>query len=138
MDSITCPSARAKPGSELLGVRQADGSVAILPQPLPVDEAFVAKANAVGTPPEQRFRFANKCVESGCQQWNGTGCSVANRVSEFLDKVPALTELPSCGIRHRCRWFLQKGKPACQICPYVLTEITEEEVLEKMNSQGEK
>jgi hypothetical protein len=39
--SILCPAHRCKPGSKLLGVRQSDGMIAILPQPLLIDEAFV-------------------------------------------------------------------------------------------------
>jgi hypothetical protein len=76
---IMCPSSKAQPGAQLLGVRQDDGTVAILPQPLRIDEAFVETANAVA-PAEQRFRFTNKCVESGCMQWTGTRCGVADKV----------------------------------------------------------
>jgi hypothetical protein len=103
--------------------------MAILPQPLPIDEQFIARANAHELPPEQRFRFTNKCIESGCGQWTGKGCGVVERVIGFLDKIPQDSALPACGIRGRCRWFNERGGDACRMCPYVLTEITEEEVL---------
>ena len=126
-EAIACPSARAKPGSELLGIRQEDGTIAILPQPLPVDGAFMEIAHRSPTPPEQRFRFTNKCIERGCKQWDGKGCGIAKRVTEFLNKIPSTAELPACNIRPRCRWFVQEGPDACRICPYIITEITEEE-----------
>lgn len=127
-DSKMCPSHRCKPGSQLLGVRQDDGTIAILPQALPVDEAFVAKVSQHEIPPEQRFRFTNKCIEGSCQQWNGKGCGVVERMVQFLDQVEVVDELPVCSIRPKCRWFSQRGKNACDMCPYVLTEITEKEV----------
>ena len=119
----------------LIGVRQESGTVAILPTPLPVDEAFVAKASAHELPPEQRFRFTNKCIEGGCGQWTGTACGVADRVLQALDRIP-IAALPACGIRARCRWFLQRGADACQVCVYVVTEITEDEVLAAQEAEA--
>ena len=125
---IMCPSSRAKEGSEILGIRQDDGTIAILPQPLPIDKDVLANLQQSPVPAEQRFRFTNKCIENGCKQWNGKACGVADRVLEFLDEIPQSTTLPSCAIRPQCRWFLQSGSDACKICPYILTEITEEEI----------
>lgn len=125
---VLCPSSRAKPGAQLLGVRQRDGTVAILPHTLPVDETFMEAVAADPTPPEQRFRFTNKCIESGCQQWQGGSCGVINHIVTFLDKIPSQEPLPACSIRPQCRWFLQQGKDTCTMCPYVLTEITEAEL----------
>jgi hypothetical protein len=28
-------------------------------------------------------------------------------------------ELPPCGIRRRCQWFIQRGVTACHACPLV-------------------
>lgn len=128
-DSILCPSNRCKPGSRLLGVRQDDGKIAILPEALPVDQGFIDEVRSHPRPPEQRFRFTNKCIESGCNQWNGKGCGVIEEVVQYLDQIPADEELPSCSIRVQCRWFRQKGADACKICPFILTEITGEEIL---------
>lgn len=126
--SKLCPSHRCKPGSQVLGVRQDDGTVAILPQPLPVTEGFIKAVKQHELPPEQRFRFTNKCIEGGCNQWTGGGCGVVERVVNFLDKVQPLSNLPTCAIRNTCRWFSQRGGDACAICSYVITEITEEQV----------
>ena len=125
-----CPSSRAKPGAQLLGVRQREGTIAILPQALPVDDDFMQVVQQDPTPPEQRFRFSNKCVENGCEQWTGKSCGVIERVVEYLDQVPVKQTLPACSIRPACRWYAQRGSDACRICPYVLTEITTEELAE--------
>lgn len=125
-----CPSNRCKPGSKLLGVRQSDGTVSILPEPLPIDQEFIDKVTDHPRPPEQRFRFTNKCIENGCSQWNGKGCGVIEQAIQYLDKIPSDSQLPRCSIRVHCRWFLQKGADACKVCPFVLTEITEKEILE--------
>lgn len=125
--SILCPAHRCKPGAQLLGIRQDDGTVAILPQALPIDEDFVRSAKEHPMPPEQRFRFTNKCAEGGCGQWTGTQCGIAQKMVALIDEVAAADTLFPCSIRPRCRWFLQQGADACRICPYVLTEITQEE-----------
>lgn len=129
--SIMCPSYRCKPGSGLLGIRQENGRIAILPQILQIDEKFLVKAKENLIPPEQRFRFSNKCIEKGCKQWNGQGCDVVERVAQFLNIIPEEEGIPKCSIRGTCRWHLQKGEDACKICPYVLTEITGEEMKNK-------
>lgn len=134
--SKLCPSHRCKPGSQLLGVRQDDGTVAILPQPLPVTEDFINIVRQHEEAPEQRFRFSNKCVESGCNQWTGKGCGVVEKMVAYLDQVPELLSLPPCAIRHACRWYNQRGGEACRICSYVITEISEEEVAAYVEAMG--
>lgn len=124
-NSIQCPSNKCKPGSKLLGVRQEDGTVSILPEPLPIDDNFISTVRNDPTEPEQKFRFTNKCVESGCAQWNGKGCGVIDQVIQYLEHIPQNSSLPRCAIRPSCRWFLQRGADACKICPYIITEITE-------------
>ena len=128
-----CPSSQAKEGAQLLGVRQEDGTVAILPQPLPVGKTFIETANRT-SPAEQKFRFTNKCVEGGCQQWNGKGCGIADRLVEHLDKLTVSVRLPPCGIRSSCRWHQQSGPDACRVCPYVITQLSKEEVEENQRA----
>lgn len=125
-DKIVCPSAKGKTGSSLLGVRQ-NGVISILPKPLQIDDRFIEEANQ-GAPAEQNFRFVNKCVEAGCKQWTGKRCGVIDKMVGFLDKVEAKEELPPCSIRQQCRWHIQVGASACKICPYVITEISQEEI----------
>ncbi|MDB5223381.1 MAG: hypothetical protein JWN83_2048 [Chitinophagaceae bacterium] len=126
--SIACPSNRCKPGSKLLGIRQENGTVTILPEPLSIDESFIEKVKEHPVPAERRFRFTNKCIENGCNQWTGKGCGVIEEVVQYLDRIPVNEVLPPCSIRVHCRWFLQKGADACTICPYIITEITENEL----------
>jgi hypothetical protein len=151
-DHVRCPSHRCKPGSDLIGVRQDDGTVAILPQPLPVDQHFVEVVSRDAAAPEQRFRFSNKCIESGCSQWTGSRCGVIDNVLQLLAGVPAAGDiappaatasptpkestatLPPCGIRPTCRWFLQAGADACRVCPYVVTHITEVDTFVPLSS----
>jgi hypothetical protein len=131
-DHISCPSNRCKPGSELIGVRQDDGTIAILPQPLPVDQHFVDVASRDPIAPEERFRFSNKCVEGGCHQWTGSHCGVIDRMLQTMEAslptkvLPTASEaqLPTCGIRPTCRWYRQSGHHACRVCPYILTHVT--------------
>ena len=122
-----CPSSRCKPGAELIGVRQDDGTVAILPQPLPVDQDFVDIVSQNVLAPEQRFRFSNKCVEGGCSQWTGSRCGVVDQALTMLESVAA--GLPECSIRPSCRWFQQSGKDACTVCPYIITHATEKDLI---------
>ena len=132
---VLCPSAQCKVAARLLGIRQEDGSVAILPEPLLVDDAFIAKVNE-GPSPLRRFRFTNRCIESGCAQWTGGGCSVASLVTKYANTVPLDFELPTCAIRPQCRWWLQSGADACKVCTLVITEVVEEEVVAHRSKAG--
>lgn len=119
-----CPSSKAQKGAQLLGVLQEDGTMAILPQPLRIDDAFLEVA-ARAEPAEQSFRFTNKCVESGCAQWTGSRCGVSDQIVSVLAEVMLREDLPDCGIRAACRWYRQNGEDACRICPLVITHTTE-------------
>lgn len=126
-DKKACPSSKCKTGSQLLGVRQDDGTVAILPEPIQIDEHFIALANNGDSNATQHFRFTNKCVESGCSQWNGKACGVIENLVTHLDALPVRSELPACAIRTNCRWYQQQGANACKVCIFVITEITEKD-----------
>lgn len=116
-----CPSAPCAEGSALLGVVQKDGRVALLPQVLPLDAAFVARAHE-GRRPESRFRFTAPCLTSGCAQWRDGGCSVGARAAALPQAQAPEAPLPACAIRERCRWWLQEGPVACRVCPEVVTD----------------
>lgn len=122
-----CPSSRGKAGAQLLGVRQPGGWVSILSEPKLLDAEFFEEAAKHGRP-EERFRFANKCVESGCGQWKGGRCSVGDRVAAVELRNAQEADLPVCSIRNKCRWYGQSGADACRGCFFVITEITEEEI----------
>jgi hypothetical protein len=117
-----CPSGRARPGAQLIGVQSADGVGYVLP-PLPVDQAFLDQVDAAGSDAGRRFRFTEPCVERGCRQWSGDGCGLIGRLLES-DAPKADQPLPACGIRGRCRWYSQQGAKACHVCRYVVTDNT--------------
>jgi hypothetical protein len=119
-----CPSARAEPGALLLGMVGEDGHVGYLKDRLIVDENFIAIAREQG-PPEERFRFANTCVEGLCRQWDGKRCTVPMHVAPVLGTGEGDTPLHPCAIRTACRWFRQEGPSACRICPGVITDTPE-------------
>lgn len=125
-ETIMCPAHLCKQGSQLLGVRQNDGTTVILPQTLPVDDAFVKKVRNHPVKPERRFRFTNKCIEKGCEQWNEKGCSVGEKLVRLIESNMSNETLPACPIRKNCRWFVQEGAKACVVCPQILTEVMEE------------
>lgn len=119
-----CPSARAEPGASLVGVVGEDGRVQYLKDRLEIDQHFIDLVSEDGRP-EQRFRFANTCVEGGCQQWDGSKCRIVDNVRAILGPGESLKRLPPCSIRPACRWFLQDGPAACSICPLVITDTAQ-------------
>lgn len=125
---LFCPSGRCAEGSVLLGVVGADGTVGFVRPQLKVDAEFVRQAEA-GRRPEKRLRFAQPCVESGCGHWIGHQCAVVERMLELQTEelLPAAEdELPHCTIRSHCRWFDQRGRDACGVCRYVVTDLLED------------
>ena len=118
-DARACPSGRCRPGSHLLAIRTEDGLGYVDP-PLPITEEFIELVRSTGGGAEQRFRFTELCIEQGCGQWSDGGCGVIERL--LATAVSPRSELPSCGIRARCRWFAQRGADACAVCPYVVTD----------------
>jgi hypothetical protein len=117
----TCPSGRCRASSLLIGVRTEAGLGYVTP-PLPVDAEFIERVAETGGGAEQRFRFAEPCIERGCQQWTGDACGLIDRL--LVSDQPAATDLPACGIRSRCRWFAQAHERACAVCPLVVTDNT--------------
>ena len=117
-----CPSSTCSPGAILLGIVQADGSVAFLDHRRVVDDFFVKLAHE-GRTPEKRFRFADTCVKSGCRQWGNGRCGVIDRVLAANPDYREADELPLCTIRTDCRWHLQWGARACGVCPLIVTDL---------------
>jgi hypothetical protein len=119
--SILCPSTPAEPGVpgvHLTGMVGADGKVAHLLTPLPVDDAFLAAARERGRP-EDRFRFAAPCAEGACENWAGGECGLIGRIRAHIPAPESADVLPACGIRARCRWWRQDKEAACAVCPLV-------------------
>lgn len=124
-DHHLCPSARPAAGAILLGVVGADGRVGYVYPQMRVDDRFL-KIAATGRSPDKRFRFAHSCVEAKCIHWQSERCRV---IDVALDREASRGEaLPQCGIRPWCRWFAQRGREACGVCPLVITNVTESAV----------
>ncbi len=123
-----CPSYRNIEGAKLLGVRLEDGTISILPKPMeinPVDfmNNLPAEVNA-----EQAFRFTGTCQQEHCRQWTKKGCGIALRISRHLDEIDKDSRIPDCSLRKDCRWYRQEGIHICKICPYVITDLTADEI----------
>lgn len=119
-----CPSTRAEPGAAVIGVLGADGRVQYLKDWLAIDQPFIDDVSKDGRP-EQRFRFAGRCVEGGCSQWTGSRCGVIDKVSQMIPP-DGEHSVPACAIRSACRWFRQSGPDACHVCPMVITDTRED------------
>lgn len=119
---MLCPSANCQPGAILLGIVERDGQVSLATERIAVDEQFVKIAQQ-GRTPEKRFRFADKCIQSGCKQWIGEHCGVIDNVIKTIGDAPASPKLPQCSIRSQCRWYEQRGRAACFVCPLVITNL---------------
>jgi hypothetical protein len=121
-EELLCPSGRCASGSQLIGIVGSDGRLGYVTPPLEVDANFV-EISKRGRAPESRFRFAEPCLGQTCQHWADNECGLIGRLSAGAGNQLALSEeseLPRCGIRSRCRWFSQRGREACGVCPLVV------------------
>jgi hypothetical protein len=117
-----CPSGPCQEGAILLGVMTPSGRLAYVQPPTKISAEFVARARAMGRP-EARFRFSVPCREAGCPQWTGDGCAVVDMVIDATAVDPACSSLPTCAIRHSCRWYSQRGPAACSVCPLIVADV---------------
>ena len=117
-----CPSARCEDGAILLGVVAGDGRVAYLTPEVRIDQDFVERARQ-GRSPDKRFRFAQPCAEGACGHWTGEQCGLIGHVLTNQPE-PADGSLPHCSIRRRCRWFAERGRDACAVCPRVIRNVS--------------
>ena len=120
---LTCPSYLAKPGAELFGIADHNGSVQFLQSTIVIDNTFINEA-LKGRKPEERFRFAGKCIERGCIHWasDTKECTLVGKLIDALGNTPSAPSLTMCPIRSRCRWFDQAGELACVNCTLVLRD----------------
>lgn len=121
-EELLCPSGRCSVGSSLIGIVGPDGRLGYLTPPLEVDARFV-EISKRGRAPESRFRFSEPCLGQNCEHWADNECGLIGRMCASADNQPALSDdsgLPRCGIRSRCRWFNQRGREACGVCPFVV------------------
>jgi hypothetical protein len=118
---MLCPSASPDlPEALVVGVvdRVSDEPiVAYLQDPIEVSPVFLEMASPLK--PTEVFRFAAACQTSACQQWNGHGCGLVERLVRLVP--PSAVSLPRCSIRKSCRWFHEQGGQACRRCTSVVT-----------------
>lgn len=133
-ESLMCPSFRCTDTAKLLGVRQ-HGKIAILPNPLELDQEFISQLKD-GSPPENRFRFVSTCRLRGCKQWSGQACGVAKHVMQFVKSVEG-EPTPACSIRPQCRWHQQEGPSICRVCPYIITDVDASEIRDYFRNEAQ-
>lgn len=128
--ALTCPSAPAEPGSNLLGVVVAPGQVAYVNPSVPVTRELLDDFARRGVAVENRLRFSCICREHACKQWDGEAgagrCGLVDRAVSALAITQGLDDLPACGIRGTCRWFAQRGRLACAACPEIIRRPVED------------
>lgn len=108
----------------LIGVVKADGRVANLLTPLEVGLDFIESGRKHGSL-EARFRFSSPCQESHCGHWAGHECGLIAHLEQAAAEIGCAGEhqsLPPCAIRPQCRWWQQRGRNACAVCPVVVTD----------------
>lgn len=116
-----CPSAQPDmQDAQLLGVVSGPPEaprLAYLNARLPVSDALLKAAEPV--PAIKVMRFAARCEEQKCTHFDGSNCTLAQRVVSMLPEVTEM--LPPCVIRSTCRWYRQEGRAACMRCPQIVT-----------------
>ncbi|HEV7381323.1 MAG TPA: hypothetical protein VGN64_16105 [Dyadobacter sp.] len=122
-DPLLCPGYISKPGAKLFGIQNGEGKIDYLRQTITIDQTFVDSAQQ-GRPAEERFRFAGKCIEKGCHQWDDTShqCGLAGAIIERMNS-PLSNAPKHCPIRNRCRWFAQRGMDACANCNDIIRNL---------------
>ncbi len=119
---LLCPSAQAGlNGSRIFGVVETSNeqsAITYLQSAAPITAGTLAAFSGVGVCSTEIFRFAAPCEQSGCANWSGTSCRVAEKLVQIM---PATESIPSCFLRPACRWYSQEGAAACSRCSRVLT-----------------
>ena len=109
-------------GARIFGVisgTAAEPRVAYLKESAVVEPSALERVGSVD--PTRVFRFAATCEESQCVHFNGSRCTLAERIVAKL--APVVDTLPPCLIRPTCRWYAERGAEACLRCPQVVTMV---------------
>jgi len=125
-NKILCPSSCCREGAGILGIVKEDGQVELLKKKILINEEFIQIAR-LGRSPEKRFRFFDKCLKGGCQQWKENRCGLIDQIvntSIETSENKQNDKIPNCIIRNDCRWFNQWGYEACKVCTEVITDLT--------------
>lgn len=71
--------------------------------------------------PTEIFRLAAPCAGTACQHFDGSKCTLAQRMTKIVPEV--VDTLPKCSLRPRCRWWQEQGASACLRCPQITTDL---------------
>lgn len=124
---LSCPSAQPDmQDARIFGViagTPAEPRVAYLKKKAQVTPEMLGELGDVD--PTRVFRYAARCENGRCAQYEDGRCSLAQRIVRHL--APVVAELPSCQIRDTCRWFAEESGAACLRCPQVVTLVPEDQ-----------
>jgi hypothetical protein len=119
---LLCPSAQPDwQGSILIGLLDAaspEPRIVPLAEPAPVTASLLALAHPI--PPTEIMRFAAPCAGAACSHFSGDRCTLVVRA--IAELRPDTAHLPYCRIRATCRWWAERGRPACLRCPQINTD----------------
>ncbi|WP_293679289.1 hypothetical protein [uncultured Phenylobacterium sp.] len=122
-DRLSCPSAQPDmQDARIFGVIAGtpdEPRVAYLKKKAQVTPEMLEQLD--GLDPTRVFRYAARCENGRCAQYEGGRCSLAQRIVTQLS--PVVSDLPSCQIRDTCRWFVEEAGAACLRCPQVVTRV---------------
>jgi hypothetical protein len=122
-DGLSCPSAQPNMQDArifgVIGGSAEEPRIAYLKESAVVDPSALEQLGPLE--PTQVFRFAARCEESRCVHFNGSRCTLAERIVAKL--APVVDTLPPCLIRPTCRWYAERGAEACLRCPQVVTMV---------------
>jgi hypothetical protein len=124
---LSCPS--AQPGmtdARIFGIVSGTPEaprVAYLKREAEVGPELLAELGDIE--PTRVFRYAARCENGKCAQYEGGRCGLAQRIADMLP--PVVDALPSCQIRPTCRWHHEIGPAACMRCPQVMTLVPEDQ-----------
>ena len=121
--SRVCPSSSVRHATHLIGVVGPDARIRFVSPPLDLTTEFRDRSAEMGEP-ERRFRFAGPCIEEECAQWAGGRCGVIDEVVATFDIAEHSPER-RCAVRPRCRWYSQRGRDACEVCDWIVTDTRE-------------
>jgi hypothetical protein len=131
-DSLSCPSAQPDmAGARIFGIVSGTADeprVAYLKESAVVEPSALERLGPVD--PTRVFRFAATCEESQCVHFNGSRCTLAERIVAKL--APVVDALPPCLIRPTCRWYAERGAEACLRCPQVVTQVPTGDALDQV------
>lgn len=137
---LLCPSVKCTIGAFLLGTIGADGRVGYINPAPRVDEEFV-ELSRQGRTPEHRFRFAAACAQAACDHWTHAKCGVVDHAISAAKTLEhdatSQDTLPRCAIRAECRWFAQRKRDACFVCPLVFNYSRRDSTSQKGNTDDQ-